>query len=166
MRSRCSSAPPPWLGPTPDYHDPVASGLQWLLGHLPVYPQWYRFWLFCSWSRAACPTWPWTRTGRSASGRCRRSTSSSAPTLTGYLEPPYAGRPDLLTAAVPDYPPGAKRMLRDNGVWSAALKRDNVELVTDPIDRITPGGVVTADGIEHPADVHHLRHRLHGRRSS
>ena len=32
---------------------------------------------------------------------------------------------------MPDYPPGAKRMLRDNGVWAGALKRDNVALVTD-----------------------------------
>src|SRR5262249_45469093 len=31
--------------------------------------------------------------------------------------------------------------------------RPNVELVTDPIERITPGGVSTADGTIRPADV-------------
>jgi hypothetical protein len=37
-----------------------------------------------------------------------------------YLERIFAGRPDLLEAAVPGYPPGAKRMLRDNGAcWRA-----------------------------------------------
>ena len=32
--------------PTADYHDPVGSGEQWLLQHLPFYEKWYRFWLF------------------------------------------------------------------------------------------------------------------------
>ena len=34
-----------------------------------------------------------------------------------------------------------------------AVTRDNVELVTDPIDRITWGSVVTADGRDRPADI-------------
>jgi 4-hydroxyacetophenone monooxygenase len=143
----------PWLGPTPTYHDPVASGLQWLLANLPGYAQWYRFWLFCSSVEgglpnvAVDPDWPVSERSVSALNDQLRAD------LTSYLELLYAGRTDLLTAAVPDYPPGAKRMLRDNGVWSAALRRDNVRLVTDPIDRITASGVVTADGAEHPADV-------------
>ena len=34
--------------------------------------------------------------------------------------------PICSTHVVPTYPPGAKRMLRDNGVWARTLKRDNV----------------------------------------
>jgi len=34
-----------------------------------------------------------------------------------------------------------------------ALVRDNVELITDRIERITPDAIVTADGRERPADV-------------
>ncbi len=37
---------PPWLGPTPDYHDKVGEGKKWLLEHVPFYGKWYRFWLF------------------------------------------------------------------------------------------------------------------------
>ena len=48
--------------------------------------------------------------------------------------------PTCSTKVVPHYPPGAKRMLRDNGVWAGALKRDNVQLVTDAIREITPDG--------------------------
>jgi 4-hydroxyacetophenone monooxygenase len=62
-------------------------------------------------------------------------------------------RPDLAAAVVPSYPVGGKRALLDNGVWIAALKRDNVRLVTDPITEITPEGVRTADGTLHAADV-------------
>ena len=52
----------------------------------------------------------------------------------------FADRPDLLEAVLPAYPLGAKRMLRDNGIWARALKRDNVRLVTDDIERSPPPG--------------------------
>ena len=83
--------------------------------------------------------------------------------LTGYLEEQFAGRPDLLAKVVPSYPPGSKRMLRDNGVWAGALTRDNVELVTDRHRaRSPPSGVV--DGRRPPPRRrrHRLRHRLPG----
>jgi 4-hydroxyacetophenone monooxygenase len=59
----------------------------------------------------------------------------------------------MIEQMVPKYPPSAKRIILDNGAWAATLKRDNVRLITDPIARVTPGGVVTADGTERPADV-------------
>jgi 4-hydroxyacetophenone monooxygenase len=62
-------------------------------------------------------------------------------------------RPDLHEKIVPKYPLGGKRALVDNGVWVGALKRPNVELITTGIEKITPAGVVTKDGAEHPADV-------------
>jgi len=73
--------------------------------------------------------------------------------LTGYLEAEFADRPDLVDKVVPSYPPSAKRLLRDNGVWARAIKRDNVTLVTDDIAEITPTGIVTGDGAEHEVDV-------------
>ena len=82
--------------------------------------------------------------------------------LTGYLGEQFADRPDLLEKVVPTYPPGAKRLLRDNGVWAGALKRDNVQLVTEPDPRDH------ADGHRHRRRRRarrrrdHLRHRLPG----
>jgi 4-hydroxyacetophenone monooxygenase len=43
--------------------------------------------------------------------------------------------------------------LQDNGSWLQTLQRDNVELVRTPIEKITPRGVVTEDGVTHDADV-------------
>src|SRR4029077_19524658 len=65
----------------------------------------------------------------------------------------FHARPDLLPHVVPTYPPGAKRLLRDNGVWARTLKRDNVKLITDPIAEITPKGVRIEDGTLFEADV-------------
>jgi cation diffusion facilitator CzcD-associated flavoprotein CzcO len=58
----------------------------------------------------------------------------------------------LREKCIPDYVMGCKRVLFSND-WYPTLARDNVELVTDPIERIAPGGVVTADGATRPADV-------------
>ena len=60
--------------------------------------------------------------------------------------------PHLLRKCVPDYVMGCKRVLFSND-WYPTLARPNVELVTDPIERIVPDGVVTAGGVTRPADV-------------
>jgi len=60
---------------------------------------------------------------------------------------------DLFERMVPHFPPFAKRALRDDGRWAAALGRPDTDLVTTPIERITARGVRTVDGEEHPADV-------------
>jgi len=43
-------------------------------------------------------------------------------------------------------------MIVDNG-WYKALLRDNVELVTDPIARVTPGGIETTTGVQYDVDM-------------
>ena len=54
-------------------------------------------------------------------------------------------------ALIPDYRLGCKRILISND-WYPALFRPNVSVVTAPIERVTPTGVV-ADGVEHEADT-------------
>lgn len=144
---------PPWLAPTENYHDPVAPGLQWLYRHLPSYSEWHRFCIFWAMGDGVLmnvrvdPEWGDTARSVSAMNEFMRQV------LTQYLELAFDGRPDLLETAIPDYPPGAKRMLRDNGIWPNTLKRDNVRLVTSGIREITPKGIVGADGEEHQVDV-------------
>lgn len=144
---------PPWLAPTPDYHDTVAAGQEWLLSHVPCYSEWYRFWLFCTYGenllQAAKVDPGWDNGGRSVSAENEELRQG----LVAYLEERFSGRPDLLEKVVPDYPPAAKRMLRDNGIWARTLKRENVQLVTDPIKRITREGVETRSDCEHPVDL-------------
>ncbi len=55
-------------------------------------------------------------------------------------------------ALTPNFSAGCKRVLVSNDYYPS-LARDNVNIVSDHIQRITPKGVVTADGVEHPADV-------------
>ena len=58
----------------------------------------------------------------------------------------------LRARLTPHFEIGCKRILLSN-TWYPALARDNVDVVTEPITRVTEGGIVTGDGTEHPADV-------------
>ena len=44
-------------------------------------------------------------------------------------------------------------MLRDNGVWAESLKKPQSALVTEGIERMTPEGIVTRDGVLHEVDI-------------
>jgi 4-hydroxyacetophenone monooxygenase len=144
---------PPWFGPTPDYHDEVSPGLRWLYAHVPSYSEWNRFWIFWRMGDGALQAvrvdedWPPTETAVSAFNDMARMI------LSAYIEMEFADRPDLLPHVVPQYPVGAKRMLRDNGVWAGAIKRENVRLVPTPIKEITPTGLVMSDGEVLDVDV-------------
>lgn len=60
--------------------------------------------------------------------------------------------PELRKALTPPYPIGFKR-LGKHPRFIPTLNRDNVSVVTDRITRITPKGIVTADGRESDVDV-------------
>lgn len=143
---------PAWMLPAPNYHKPLPEGLAWLFLHLPFYSNWFRFYQFWVSSENRLgffrvdENWNRKDSVSAANEELRQK-------LFDHLAPQYADRPDLLERVIPSYPPGAKRMLRDNGVWAAALKRDNVELVTTPIECFTPNGIRANDQRERPADV-------------
>ncbi len=144
---------PNWFFPMPHYHERVPEGLQWLLQHVPYYRQLYRFWLF--WRGAETlrpmaevdPDWPHQERSVSELNDMLRVM------LTEAIETQYPDHPDLLAKVLPSYPPAAKRIIVDNGVWAQTLQRDNVQLTTTEIERITPEGVVTDDGELHRFDV-------------
>jgi 4-hydroxyacetophenone monooxygenase len=143
---------PPWTVPTPNYHAAVNPGLAWLFRVVPYYHRWYRFYQF--WTSvegrrdfaAVDPAWR-------KPGSVSAKNDELRETLTRHLMAEYEDRPDLQRVMIPQHPPYGKRMLRDNGVWARTLKQPNVTVVADRIERITPAGIVTADGIEHQLDV-------------
>jgi cation diffusion facilitator CzcD-associated flavoprotein CzcO len=60
--------------------------------------------------------------------------------------------PEVRRKLTPDYGVGCKRPSLSNS-YLRTFNRPDVELVTDPIERVTAGGVRTTDGTERPADV-------------
>ena len=143
---------PPWMLPTPSYHEQIKPGMAWLLRHVPYYGRWFRFWQF--WIAAEGrlplvevePDWDHPiSVGRANEGLRLECLE--------HLRSQLSDRPDLLEKLTPTYPPGAKRMLRDNGVWAAALKQPHARLITDGILRVEECGIVVADGVLHEVDI-------------
>lgn len=60
--------------------------------------------------------------------------------------------PVLQAQLTPTYEPGCKRLLISND-WYPALARENVEVCVSDVERITPTGILTADGVEHHVDT-------------
>ncbi len=145
---------PAWLLDRPIYHEQLSDGLLELCELVPDYHHWYRlrqFWQIHHGALDALRRDPeWT-------GPLEQAVSPMndlmREMLTEYLHAQFEDRPELLAKVVPDYPVGAKRFVLDNGIWAETLKRDNVTLVTESIDRINAEGVVTTDGTTHDFDV-------------
>ena len=142
---------PHWVIKHPLYHEMVSSPVRWAMANIPFYASWFRFRLFYAASDGFHATLKmdpdWTKKAESLNEANHRMRQE----LVTHISTELAGRPDLLKRAIPDYPPFGKRMLRDNN-WYRTLKRGNVELVTDAIDRIEPDAVV-AGGRRYPVDA-------------
>lgn len=86
--------------------------------------------------------------------RTRRATDAAAEGMAAakeHLEEQIQD-PILREKFTPDYDFGCKRILRTDDFYPA-FNRDNVELVTEGIARITENGIITKDGVEHELDV-------------
>ncbi|ORB76690.1 monooxygenase, partial [Mycobacterium timonense] len=143
---------PQWIGPCAEYFAPVPEDVHFLMDHVPYYQAWYRFrlaWVFNDRVHPSLQIDPqWGDPARSLNA----VNDGHRRYFTRYLVSQLEGRPDLIEKCLPDYPPFGKRMLLDNG-WFAALKRDNVRLVTEGVDSITERGVCSSGGDEVEADV-------------
>ena len=60
--------------------------------------------------------------------------------------------PELRRRLTPNYPAGCKRIVMSTRFYPA-IRRPNVHVVTDRIDRVVAEGIVTADGQLHEVDV-------------
>jgi 4-hydroxyacetophenone monooxygenase len=143
---------PQWARPPQDYHGTTSPESRWLLKHVPYYYAWYRFGLMWRFGDGLLPTVrrdpQWSDPQRSMNYRNDRQRQQ----LTDYLLEQLEGRPDLIEKCLPDYPPYGKRILIDNG-WYQALKRPNVELVTEAVERIEGDELISTGGERRRADV-------------
>ena len=152
-----------WMMPNPFYLRAMTDGERWLMGHVPYYAGWYRFLEFWNASDRMYsafrvdPDWESPEISISAPNEKLRIL------MTKYMRHQLGDDEDLFLRMLPDYPPLGKRILQDGG-WFAALCRENVELVTDPIERIVPEGVLTRDGVTHALDVLVLATGFHARK--
>ena len=143
---------PQWVAPFPKFGETIPAPLQRLLDEVPLYRRWYRLrlsWAFNDKLYDALTRDPeWEGGGKSIN----KINDTHRLGLTAYMKQELGEARHLLPKVLPDYPPFGKRMLLDNG-WFRTLARPNVTHVAGAVVRATPTGVVTNDGVEHPADV-------------
>lgn len=144
---------PGWTRVSADYAREIAAGEQWAITHIPYYAGWMRATVF-NWSidfrpgiMQIDPAWPPHPQSVSPMNDMVRQT------LLQQMEEHLGNRPDLMAKMTPDYPPFVKRPTVSNGNFFRAIKRPNVEVVSEPIERITEHGIVDATGRLHEADV-------------
>ena len=143
---------PQWVRPIPGYGEAIGKGSRWLLDHLPYYVEWFRFTMFWRYGDGLLPFLrkdpDWLYPERALN----RVNDRHRQEMTDFIHTELRDRPDLAVRCLPNYPAYGKRILLDNG-WYRTLTRPHIELVTDPIDRITADGVRTCDGRDRKADI-------------
>ncbi|MFM9978655.1 MAG: flavin-containing monooxygenase, partial [Sphingomonadaceae bacterium] len=143
---------PHWAMHNPLYFETVSDGKKWVLKNIPFYTKWFRFQLFWSSSDTfhhnlkVDPNWPDQKHSLNAENAKVREL------LVAHIASEVGNDPELIRKATPTYPPYGKRMLRDNN-WYRMLTRPNVDLVTEHIDHIEKGAVITKDGVRHELDI-------------
>jgi len=144
---------PPWIYPSPSYRHDVPDGEHWLIDHVPHYARWYHFLLF--WldgeglyaSVTKDPGWPHQERSVSPENQALREF------LIDSIKQEVGEDSALVEKLTPEHAPCGKRLLVDDGTWYRSLLRDDVQLITEDIERITSTGLVTDDGAEHEVDA-------------
>jgi 4-hydroxyacetophenone monooxygenase len=140
-----------WISPRAHYGQAIEPEVRWLLDNMPGYWNWCRYTsligLFTWHEDFLVPDPEWERRG----GHITKKSEELRDFLIGYIREQVGERPDLIEKLLPDYAPMVRRPVVDNG-WYKALTRDNVELVTDGIARLTPTGIETVDGKHREVD--------------
>ena len=72
--------------------------------------------------------------------------------FTQHMRTKLAKKPSVMDQMLPSFPPACRRLTPGPG-YLEALSADNVDVISDPIDRIVTDGVVTSDGRHRPVDA-------------
>ncbi|MFJ2033318.1 flavin-containing monooxygenase [Streptosporangium sp. NPDC087985] len=128
---------PNWVIPKPDAV--FGETARKVFRRLPFLQRGYREWTYRYAETALYPA----LAGRWSAGLLRKRALDH---LRGQVRDP-----ELRARLTPGYPVGCRRIVIDSDFYPA-LTRPNVDLVTEPIVRITPAGVETTAGL-HGADV-------------
>jgi 4-hydroxyacetophenone monooxygenase len=142
---------PQWLSTKEHYGEPITPETRWLFDTMPYYWNWYCYSvatgrIYMPLTQEPDPAW------QAKGGLVCEANDNLRVTLTSYIKSKLKRKPELADLLIPDYPPMARRLVVDND-WLATIDQDNVSLITESIERLTPNGIRTIDGTERRYDV-------------
>lgn len=142
---------PNWVTPMPHYHAHVSPGKRYILDNMPFYSNWFSYGNHVSQlqnQRFQRLDREWQAKG----GRINEQNDQIRNGMLAYIEQKVGHRPDLMAKLIPEFAPLSRRLVVDNG-WYDTLLRDNVALLTDGIETITPDGITSGDGTHRAYDL-------------
>jgi cation diffusion facilitator CzcD-associated flavoprotein CzcO len=128
-----------WVLPKQDR--PYKPWEQWLSDKVPFITKLYRFKIWCRCDGLLYQVM------RGNSFAARMAARISSKKMREIITDPV-----LQEKLTPDYPIGAKRVLFSDDYYQA-LARDNVDVITDPVDHINAEGIATADNTTRDYDA-------------
>lgn len=146
---------PNWLFEVPGYLEPLPEQSGWIDRNFPYFPNFARFHTAYG-SRTEI-----TRAGNTIDPDYKDEYAVSAINKVirdqriAFLESKLGDRPDLLRKMIPVAPPMSARPIIVDTEYSFldVIKRDDVDLVSEGIRRITSNGIETVDGVLHEVDI-------------
>jgi 4-hydroxyacetophenone monooxygenase len=146
---------PQWLFDRKGYLSPFPAQVTWLDRNLPFHTNFMRFrtnWLLSPYLsgplREVDPTFEDPHARSAVNKRLRDE-------RIAFIQAKLASQPELIERMIPPHPPFSTRPIQVDSDYCLydALLRDNVTLVSEGIERITPTGIRTQQAAEHEVDV-------------
>lgn len=142
---------PNWIMAMENYRAAVQDEVRWMFDTMPYYWNWHCYAAFFTGQQLQGlqtydPEW------QAKGGGVNERNDGVRANLVDYIRSKVGDVPELFEKLVPKHAPLVRRLVVDNGFYDA-LRRDNVELVTEGIETITPNGIKTVDGVERNFDL-------------
>jgi 4-hydroxyacetophenone monooxygenase len=142
---------PNWIMAMENYRGSVTPQMRWLFDTMPYYWNWHCYAsYFTAEQLQGLQTYDpeWQKSG----GKINERNDGLRANLTEYIRSKVGDDEELFAKLLPKHAPMVRRLVVDNGFYDT-LRRDNVDLVTEGIERIIKTGILTRDGTEHEFDL-------------
>lgn len=145
---------PSWCFENPSYVSKLPSQLLWLERNFPYFVNFSRLRLSALYGPDTARILARRDPGYEDPHAGSEPNKQSREARIGFIKRKLASRPELIDKMIPAAPPFSSRPIAIDSEDSIfdALTRDNVTLVSDPIEQITPGGIV-AGNVDYPLDM-------------
>lgn len=142
---------PNWIMNMDGYKDRIDDHVRFLFDRMPYYWNWH-----CYSAHVTSQQLQYMQTNdlewQAKGGLINERNDLVRKNLTEYIQSKAEGIPGLLEKILPKHAPLVRRLVVDNGFYDA-LRRDNVDLVTEDIETFTERGIKTADDVEREFDM-------------
>ena len=146
---------PSWCFEMPGYLSPYPKEINWLDRNLPFYSSFSRLQVSWVMNPDAMMALVEADPDFEHSHAVSESNKAAFDRSLEFMRRKMPGREDLVEKMLPKAPPYSSRPVlvdSDDNIYDA-LMLDHVDLVTEPIERLTPAGIRTDDGKERAFDI-------------